>query len=473
MNGAKTPLIYVTVRDGAGNSERVIDLHRVKKLEYTDSQKQADKCVITVDNFDLSNFDDPIWAHGNIVTVSWGYVGNLSLTRECLITKVTGFTDLKVEARARSVLLDTEKKSRTFRNMSRAEIVAKIAKEYGYNEETLHIEDTGKRLGAVTQGALSDAQFLKKLAHQQGFEWFVDQDGLHFHAMKIDQVPLREFIYYTDPGYGDVISINVETDITRVATEVKKKGKDPATKQTIESKAVPEGQQSEVLLVAAKDLRSGKTVYKGEILKTVLLSGKEFDNKSLVKDRWRETALRPPHLYAPVNVSPVTSTEAEHEGPAKLKKSQSTAVKITITAVGDPTMNAKTVIVLRCNSKRLTGNYYVREVTHSVDPGAYTMKLKVTSDGLSAGDVKETGKLESGIPSVGGSGKATGKAPASPDGRASLLTNRDPNALEPIPVVDWATGRVVGTGYRPKSARVIELKATKELTKAELTKKKG
>jgi phage protein D len=258
------PLIYITVLDGAGNKQRVLEqTHRVKSLKYTDSEKKADKLVITVDNFDLANFDDPIWSHGNRCQVSWGYPGRMALARTCIITKVTGFTELKVEAKAETVLMDTQKKSRTFKGMSRSAVVRKIAKEYGYDATTMHVEDTGAKHAHIVQANLTDAQFVRRLAHQQGFEFYVDYEGFHFHEAKLAQVPIREFIYFTDPGRGDVIKINVETDVTRKPAEVKKTVRDPLNKTTSSITASNSTDSSregtaEVLLLAAPDLKSAE-----------------------------------------------------------------------------------------------------------------------------------------------------------------------------------------------------------------------
>ena len=58
-------------------------------MEYQDSEKKADQLKLTVDNWDLSNFDNPVWRAGNKVTITWGYPGRMSPVRECVIQKVT------------------------------------------------------------------------------------------------------------------------------------------------------------------------------------------------------------------------------------------------------------------------------------------------------------------------------------------------------------------------------------------------
>lgn len=426
MSARTAALIYVTVKDRSGNSERITEqTHRVKALEYTDSLSKADKCVLTIDNFDLSNFDDPVWAHRNFVQVSWGYPGNMALARECVITKVTGFLELKIEARGKSVLIDAVKKSRTFKGLTRSEVVEKIAREYGYDETTLHIEPTRKKLAFVTQPNISDAQLIRKLAHQQGFDFYVDLDGLHFHERKLVQDPLRAFVWYTDARRGDVINVIVDQDITRRPGAVKRKGRDPLSKETkvVEASNAKDAERQgtgETVLITSPDLRSGT-----------------FQT-----------------TYVPVDEGPLMCTPdgggAEVEAKAKFRASQRAVVKIALEAVGDPTMQAKALVTLSGVGQRLSGNYYVPEVIHSVAPGKYTMKLKLQSDGTGTMAARLAAqRLENGLPQVAAEpSKAKRTEKKAHHDTASIIAGQSvgPDGLVPVPIRD-AQGREIGVGW--------------------------
>ena len=100
------PVYFVRVKPEGSNSERVDLSERVLAFSFEDSEKKADKLVLTVDNWDLSNFDDPVWKKGNILEVSWGYPGEMAPAREVVIQKVTGFQTLSVAGHAKSVLMN-------------------------------------------------------------------------------------------------------------------------------------------------------------------------------------------------------------------------------------------------------------------------------------------------------------------------------------------------------------------------------
>ena len=78
------PVFYVKVAPEGEGAERVDLSHKVLSFVFEDSEKKADKLLLTVDNWDLKNFDDPVWRKGNILEVSWGYPGDMAPARSDL-----------------------------------------------------------------------------------------------------------------------------------------------------------------------------------------------------------------------------------------------------------------------------------------------------------------------------------------------------------------------------------------------------
>src|SRR3990172_11599100 len=99
------PQIQVSVYPEGLKSKARVDLSdRVLGLEYEDCENKADVLRLTVDNHDLSNFDDPIWRKGNFIEASWGYAETMSIPRICQIRSVNGFQELTIEALGREIL---------------------------------------------------------------------------------------------------------------------------------------------------------------------------------------------------------------------------------------------------------------------------------------------------------------------------------------------------------------------------------
>jgi phage protein D len=119
------PVYYVRVKPEGGGDERVDLSEKVLSFQFEDAEKKADKLVLTVDNWDLANFDDPVWRKGNILEVAWGYPGEMAPAREVVIQSVKGFQALNIEGHAKSVLMNKVARCRTFERSRRRTATAR------------------------------------------------------------------------------------------------------------------------------------------------------------------------------------------------------------------------------------------------------------------------------------------------------------------------------------------------------------
>lgn len=385
------PVFYVKVAPEGGGSERIDLSEKVLSFVFEDSEKKADKLQLSVDNWDLRNFDDPVWKKGNILEVSWGYPGDMAPARECVIQKVTGFQTLSIEALAKSILMHKVARCRVFENKKRSDVVREIAEENGYGGAIQDIEDSGEVLPIITQARQTDAQFLKRLADKEGFEFYVDFDGLHFHQRRLGQRPVRVLRWYTAPEVGEILTMNIENDVTAKAGAVSVRGRDPITRQDI-------------------DARGSNATTTRDSLAPVI---------ELVDPETGTTRLERRNVSEDVRPSPqATAGTARREADARFRRGQQTAVELTATVLGDPSLLAKTVVEIQGIGQRLSGKYYVKEAKHKIDSSGFTVELKAASDGHSQ----------------------SGGAPSQGRPNRGSAANNDPNALRPIEVVDPETG---------------------------------
>ena len=318
------PVFFVTVlvanADGGGEHDVT---ERVLSLTYEDNEAKADKLTLVVDNFDLSNFDAPIWKTGNEVEVTWGYEGNMSPPRKARITSVKGGSQLTVEALDPSIIMNKVQRVRTWKDMTRSEVAAAIADEYGYPEDRHFVDDTEEKLPQITQARMTDAQLLRDMANREGFEFYVDFDGFHFHTRKLGQRPLRKFTYYTGDEAKDILSWTVENDLyAKKAGGVTAQGIDPKTKKPIEATADH-----------ASDKKPGIAPEKSIITGISTRDGSSTGD--LVKEQGSAAVVR---------TTEKTQAAAERAVQGAWKKNQMNAVELTFEAVGDPQMLAKATI---------------------------------------------------------------------------------------------------------------------------------
>lgn len=403
---ASSPVFFVWVIPQGKNEDEIIDqAQRVVQLVYDDNESKADKLTLTILNTQMENFDDPIWAKGNTVEVQFGYPGRLSPPMRCEITKVTGFEILTVEALGREMILHKIPRTRTFEAKKKSDVVRQIATEYGYGAAVQDIEDTQIVKPFITQARMTDAQLCAKLAREEGFEFYIDFSGFHFHKRRVGQAPIRIFEWRGVDNGGDVLSVQVENDVTVKPGRVTVKGKDPKTGKPFEVTGSNEETSRETLstVIEIVDPETGATTLQSN-------SGT-------------------PAVQGAAEVQPASSdseTEAKRKADAKFRKVQQTTVKMTWVVIGDPFVLAKTVGEFRGIGKRLTGKYWIGAVKHTVSSGGYTMELTVKGDG------------HAGYP-VGG-GKAVGEQPANGKPNTTSAEDADSGALTPIEVVDPETG---------------------------------
>lgn len=425
------PRIYLKVK--ADNSSEVVLEQaptQVISIEYEDGQRKADKLAIVIANYDLAAFDDPTWRKGNTIFVSFGYAGNMSPQREAIIQKVSGFTELRVECFAKSVLLNKVRKSRIFENTTRSSVAKKIAEENGYTGKYIDIEDTGSVLPTISQPGITDAAMLNRIARQQGFEWYIDFDGFHYHDRRLDQRPARTLTYFTETGRGDIIDVQVENDVMAKPGRVTKKGRDPITKE-------------EFTVVGDNDSTAGRKVTSKEVEIVDPISKQTYWVSQVASVEDTSTS------------EVATAAEAEVAAKSKYKRAQSTTVKMSLTIVGDPQMLAKSVINLVFpGCRRLSGSYFVKEVRHTVSVDSYITEIKCTGDGHAGYGKVRNKDQQNGVPEVGRSvartkGKVNDKNVVA-DGSTpeEIVVGRSvPAALESYELVDPIT-KEVSLNYR-------------------------
>lgn len=405
------PVYYVQIApEGVARDARIEVTDEILSLRFEDVESAADKLSLTIDNHDLRYFDDPLFKKGNVIEVAWGYSGNMCPAREVVIQKVTGFTVLTVDALSKSILMNKVHRQKTFENTSRSEIAHAIAKEWGYDDDHRFIEET-KTLPFVTQPNLTDAQFLKQMALKEGFEWYIDFDGFHFHKRILGQRPLKTFVWFFGPDC-DILDIAIENDVISRPGQVTVKAIDPVTKQ-------------EIGVDAGKDAAKGQ-----DVLANVL---------EVVDPKTGETHMEKNTASATTIATAASSAEeAKAKANAAYNKAQQTAIEIKMKVVGDPSIVAKATYRIEGIGRRLSGNYYCKKVeTDIVEGGSYTCAMTLVNSASRAAmrtDVK----------------------PPTSDGKLNDQASGNGD-LTPVEVVDPKTGETK-TEYRDTAGRAVPKK---------------
>lgn len=369
MERRSAPGVRVTVlADPRAREGEPVDLAgRILGFTYEDAERRADKASLQLDNHDLALFEREELMGGRVLEVSWGYPGRMSRPRRVVVRSVKGFETLTIEGRALSVLMDRQARTRTWHGVSRARVARLVAEEHGYDVDNLDVEETEEVFDTIAQTGETDARFLRRLAAREEFEMYVDGSGFHFHQRRQSARPAHVLTWYADPGRGDLMSVNVESDLVRRVGRVTVRGRDPLNRTTIEESANNETTERSTLAELTESIDP-------ELTDSIdPETGATTVETSAVRERNATSSVRP-------TTAPAAS-QARREAQARFRRAERATVKLTMKAVGDPAFAATSIVEVRGISRLLSGLYYVTSVKHTIDGSGYVCELKATRDG--------------------------------------------------------------------------------------------
>jgi phage protein D len=321
---------------------------------------------------------------------------------------VRGVEVLTVEGVARHVGMHQAGRSRVFRGMTRAQVMRAVAAEHGYQGRFAQIADTDEVFETLHQVAETDGHFLRRLATAEDFTFTLDGDRLVIGPASTLVEPVRVLAWRPGASVGDVLSLNVESNLALAVAQVELRGRDPREKKTVVATAqrTPEEKNTFERWFDRIDAETGRT---------------RVEHQAAV------TVARPTTVASPRSV--------ERKAYAHLRALDADAVKLTARIVGDPTLRTRQVVELTGASRRLSGRYLVRTVRHQLATDGYTCDLTLR-------------RL------VGAQGAAMRTGPARPpSGATSATVTGASRAPVPIDLVDPETGRLTTsqTGTRAGS----------------------
>lgn len=404
------PNVTISIRKVGDVKATPVDLSdRLVAFSYDDNALLVDEASVSLDNSDLAFFDDPLFRLKNEIEVSWGYRGDMSEPRRCVIVEIQGGPLFTFKANGQAQWMDGERKTRKWEATSRSEVVKKIAGEYGFGTDAF-IEDTKVILPQITQAGLSDAQFVKHLANKEGFEFFVSRGQLHFHRAKLDQRPVRTLIWSGKTNAQDPDSLFVtpptySEELKGKVGAMAHKGIDPMSKKKVEASSSNADHDGPTLgtVIEVFDQRSGRS--------------QGMSTKMVAED------------VAPTSAP--TAEAAKRESDAKYRSNRDKLIRLKFAIVGDKDIGARDLIVVSGIGQRLSGKWYVVQANHRpVGGGAYVTTLECSRDAhFGYGDPKRDVKAK---------------------GALNQKEAAEDDALEAVEEHDQRTGALKGTAYRPK-----------------------
>lgn len=325
----------------------------VTSITVDNTLEGADQFTFVINNaFDIVNrkllWLDKFFKTGTRVEIKLGYLDKLKTLLVGLITNVktdfpsSGLPQLTVSGYDLSYRMMKNRRSRQNDDSKDSDIVQQIAKDYGL--KIAGVEGTELELPRVEQNQETDFQLLKRLAEDNGFEFFVFQDSLYFKkpcGKKSADLTLEW-------GKG-LISFSPEVNLAKQVKKVEVYGWDPKTKKRIVGKAG----------VGDEPCREGNRASGGELLQSVV-TGDAVHRERL----------------------PVFSQqEADRRARGKLKKASEDLLKGRGESVGIPDILADKNIELKGLGPQFNRIYYIEKTQHTITSAGYktTFNVKETT----------------------------------------------------------------------------------------------
>lgn len=363
----------------------------ITSLVFEDNEEASDLLELVIANRNGQFTDDPLFQEGNTVEVKYGYVGNLSGKRKCLIKEISydfpvGVPTIQLKAfdKGTNLAANDEQKAWTTAppGITASDIAEQIAARHGLKAV---VEPTADRLPKIAQANESDAQFLMRLAKEArpvsgkecaGYSFFIEGDELHFHPPGLDSPPKLTLEYFGS-GEGLLQSFQPET-LTQFnnagAGQVTAKGVDPRTKETTDHPASnDETPDRPVIGEYHFDLETGEH-------REEPVQGKIQVDPSVSATRTQDTDREPGKDHAD----------------AAFRKAEMGQIKATAVTIGIPTLRAKTNVEIKGVGRKFSGTWYVTSVRHQIGDGGYMCELKLRKNALGKGASEKAAKPTEG-----------------------------------------------------------------------------
>ncbi len=336
---------------------------RLISFKFSDHERKIDQAVLAFHNPDFKLLDVPAFTRGQKYLLSWGWPGRMGPPRRMVVKKVTGGNPLIVKMYDTTVLMDKKKAHRFRDKMTDSEFARMVAAEHGYQGPLAHIEETTVRHAITQPHSRTDARQLASLARRNGFVFFIDSTGLHWHSRSWKNEPVRTYFYRTDAGQGSIIGEpKFEANLSKGVSTVRVLGRDPLTKEQVD---VTVGSDTADMISLGAEREDG-------------------DGAGLRADRVTREDVR--------SLGYVTRAEAEAEAHAIYRETAQNKYKLELSVMGDASIGAKQIFELYGVSDTVDGLWYLKEVEHMIKPGEYTCQYKARKDTLR--EVKATKKAE-------------------------------------------------------------------------------
>lgn len=338
--------------------------HRLISWEVQDNETEMSTFSFTLENGDLALFDVDLLQKGNVVTLQFGDSEALSDKFDGVITARRGWRKLTISGQlGGEVRLANKVASQKWKNLKISDVAKILFADAGLKAV---VEDTGIVHKHITKTKTTAYKFLKKKVHELGGAWvcYVEGDTGYFVQKNFKKTPIGRLRFAREVDDEDYVTLKepeFEEDQQNLPVETTAVGFDLGEKEFMAEKGNNENSDQTSLGEGTYffDGAAGVLAYKPPAAAKTAETGKVVHSPKQTTDALAATA----------------------KGDFARRNAKQCGLRWSV--LGDVGLRSKNNLTIECDSKRLSGNWYIENVRHFCTGGPFTTELALIRNALS------------------------------------------------------------------------------------------
>lgn len=324
----------------------------IEYIEVDLSIENADSFEFIVTNaYDLERKNlkwiDKILKVGKEIEISLGYRDAFKEVFFGYITSITiqsnrldNGINIIVAGFDKSFLMMRGEKSKIWKEIAHSDIIREIGKRYTSKQE---IDSTNLKYNTIGQMNQSDYDFIKNLAQEVNYEFFITGDTLYFRKYHKNKSPVLKL------SLGEnILNFDLQVDLAEQISSVVVRGWDSLKKEEI----------------------------KVEEKKITKLGNGKSNGPSIIKKIGKENTVK--HIYSTIH----SSQEGKKIAKAIMEKTSMSFVVGNLEIIGVPQIRPGRYIEIENINEHIDNLFYITKARHIIDEDGYRTNMKIGGNTL-------------------------------------------------------------------------------------------
>lgn len=328
------------------------------QFKYTHSVEKMDSCELILSNKYGQFNNDPRFDREIKFRCRFGYPGMFSevaslITVQASPTYPFGFPTISILAYDQGRELVRGSNPRNWGRVTSSEVARRIAARHNLSAVGIEESNDQTRHAVVQPGNVSDYEFLARLADRLNYDFYIVNNALYFHPLRLGESPSHHFTYYSD-GSGILKSFQPSIKTVR-PTRAQLAGMSAGGSASTNT-SNPNSQR------ALGNTRRGRFI------------------NSDRGNSWDETVTEPStSTNRPViHPSPETSTAVrQRRADAVQHKIEMRANEANAKLIGYPTLRSRQIVRIDVDELKYTGLWRAKTATHTISMNGYETELEL------------------------------------------------------------------------------------------------